>query len=78
MLYGATARLRGGVSQAQGTPGLRPGEQQKGTRRLEQRSRRPWPVRSPVPAFGIFQLFLALSPCSLASCHFSGSCCQNC
>lgn len=38
----------------------------------------PGPVLSPTSAFGIFQLFLAPSPCSLASCHFSGSCCQNC
>lgn len=36
------------------------------------------PVHSPASAFGILQLFLALPSCSLASCHFSGSCCQNC
>lgn len=38
----------------------------------------PGPVRSPTPAFGIFQLFLAPSPRSQASGHFSGSQCQNC
>lgn len=36
------------------------------------------PANSPASAFGIFQLFLALPSCSLASCHFSEYCCQNC
>lgn len=51
-------------------------EGDKKTRRATVSSKGP--EHSLTSAFGIFQLFLAPSPCSLASCHFSGSCCQNC